>query len=120
MRSLARDAFGHLTALTQLYLGSNNLMTALPSQLLLVTFPSCDLDLGSNDLDRESELHQSILRYLYLGHNRLSQLPQGIFQELAALEHLSLNRNLLSSLFADVFTPLSSLVFIRPTFTATG
>ena len=49
------------------------------------------------------------LAFLNLRDNRLTQLPQRLFTDLAALVELVLDRNYLGTLPADVFDPLAAL-----------
>ena len=133
--ALAAGDFDGLTALTWLYLDSNDLttlpagvfdeLTALTTLTLFVnsltTLPAGVFD-GLTALP-ELQLHQNSLTTLPAGvfdeltaltglrldHNSLSTLPAGVFDKLTALTALSLNNNSLTTLRAGVFDKLTAL-----------
>ena len=116
--ALAAGDFDGLTALTWLYLDSNDLttlpagvfdeLTALTTLTLFVnsltTLPAGVFD-GLTALP-ELQLHQ----------NSLTTLPAGVFDELTALTGLRLDHNSLSTLPAGVFDKLTSLTTLNLSF----
>ena len=98
------------TSLTTLHLNDNKL-TVLPnktSQLSLLTL----LDIGYNKLTRLPEgIFDSLLLLVHLNieNNQLSYLPRNIFKSLASLTFLGLNDNFILELSSGTFASMTEL-----------
>ena len=92
MQIIPQRAFQSVTSLTHLYLDNN----------AISTFE------GHNDF-----VGLSKLIYLNLQHNKISSLPESLFQHLSSLKFLVLNGNKISKLEGNSFTGLSQLYSLQ-------